>query len=129
MVVDTSALLAILLVEQEWQQFAQIISEAPTRLISSVSVLEAGMVASGRGGKMGQSKLDQLLAELDATIVPFDADQAAVAVTAFATFGKGRHPARLNLGDCAAYALSKTTGEPLLFKGNDFALTDVARCL
>ena len=129
MVLDTSAILAILLVEAEELQFLELIGSDASCLISAVSIFEAGMVLGGRIGPEAESIIHELIEAVDATVVSFDADQAALAHAAFRSFGKGRHPARLNLGDCAAYALSKATGEPLLFKGSDFALTDVARCL
>lgn len=128
MVVDTSALVAILQQEPEAETFARLIEESSTRLVSAATVLEAGMVAEVRCGKRGADELDHLLLRARFDIVPFDSEQAVIAREAFRRFGKGRHRAGLNLGDCFAYALAKTSGEPLLYKGEDFSETDVASC-
>jgi ribonuclease VapC len=125
MVIDTSAIMAILQLEPEAELFATLIEVSPVRLISSVSVLEAGIIAEARKGEAGAQELDALLAQARATISAFDLQQAEVAREAFRRFGKGRHSAALNFGDCAAYALSRVSGEPLLFKGTDFGRTDV----
>jgi ribonuclease VapC len=90
-----------------------------------MSKLEAGMVMIGRHGTEGSLQLDRLLREMAAAVVPFDEHQADIAREAFIRFGKGRHPAGLNFGDCAAYALAMAEAEPLLFKGTDFGATDV----
>ena len=125
MVVDTSALLSILLQEPDAARMSAALERADLRLISAVSVQEAGMVVWSRHGHAGMLDLERLLADAAIEIVPYDGAQARLAVEAFAKYGKGRHRAALNLGDCAAYALSKESGEPLLFKGDDFAKTDV----
>lgn len=125
MVVDTSVIIAILESERDAKEFAEHINNAPVRLISAVSVLEAGMIAESRKGEAGAKDLDSLLQSAELRIVPFDEEQAAIARSAFRRFGKGRHSAGLNFGDCAAYALSLSSGEPLLFKGDDFAKTDI----
>lgn len=125
MVVDTSAVLAILQLEPEAERFARAIEEADTRRISSVSVLEAGVIAQARKGESGAHELDAFLHQADLAVDPFNAEQAALARDAYRRFGKGRHPAALNLGDCAAYALARLWGEPLLFKGDDFSRTDL----
>ena len=124
MVIDTSALIAILHREPEAAAFENAITNAPVRLLSAVTKLEAGMVTLGRG-RVGTEMLDRLLETMAVTIVPFDDHQAAIARDAFARYGKGRHAAGLNFGDCAAYALAIAEAEPLLFKGTDFAATDV----
>jgi ribonuclease VapC len=124
MVIDSSALIAILHKEPEAAAFVDAIRSAPMRLLSAVTKLEAGMVALGRG-VVGAETLDRLLDTLAVTIVPFDDHHATIARDAFARYGKGRHPAGLNFGDCAAYALAIAEAEPLLFKGTDFAATDV----
>lgn len=126
MVVDTSAIMAVLQLEPEADGFAHAIESDPVCLVSSVSVLEAGILAESRKGADGSRELDAFLRDADFEIVPFDAAQVEIARAAYARFGKGRHPAALNLGDCAAYALSRSSGEPLLFKGEDFPKTDVA---
>lgn len=125
MVVDTSAIMAILQLEPEAGEYALAIEQATVRFVSAVSILEAGILAESRKGAEGPRELDAFLAEARLEVVGFNAEQAEVARRAYARFGKGQHRAALNMGDCAAYALSKTAGEPLLFKGNDFALTDV----
>jgi ribonuclease VapC len=124
MVVDSSVVMAVLRREAEAAAFAAAIEQAEVRLISAANVLELGMVAESRG-RAGARELDDFLGRARFEIVPFDAEQAALARDAFRRFGKGRHPARLDFGDCIAYALSKASGEPLLFKGGDFARTDV----
>src|SRR2546423_13548669 len=125
MVIDSSAVIAILRNEPEGSIFKNAIVRADVRLMSAMTKLESAMVAIGLREIAGATELDRLLAELMVTIVPFDDHQADVARDAFARFGKGRHRAALNFGDCAAYALSVAEAEPLLFKGTDFGATDV----
>ena len=125
MVIDTSVVLAILFGEPEAKTFAHTIAGDPKRLISAFSVLESGVVLMARKGEAATRELDLLLHTAGITIVAFDADQAALARSAYERWGKGRHPAALNLGDCCSYALTQIAGEPLLFKGNDFSRTDV----
>jgi ribonuclease VapC len=127
MTLDTSAVLAILQDEPERTEFVSRIEQAPRRLMSTVSVLEAAMVLEGRRGEDAGLDLDLFLLRASVETVPFDAEQLQLARTAFRRFGKGRHAAGLNFGDCAAYALAQWSGEPLLFKGADFAATDVDR--
>ncbi|SMF22207.1 ribonuclease VapC [Tistlia consotensis] len=126
MIVDTSAVLAVLLQEPDAGTIAQALETAARRLVSAVSVLEAAIVLTARKGGSGVQQLDLLLSVGGFEIVPFDAEQAFAAREAFERFGKGRHPAALNFGDCAVYALAATRAMPLLFKGNDFARTDIA---
>jgi ribonuclease VapC len=125
MVIDTSAVAAILLDEPDMARFAEAIATAERRLISTATVLELTMVIEARLGEKGVEDIDTFLDEAAITLVPFDATQLAKARDAWRRFGKGRHPAKLNFGDCIAYALSKTSGLPLLFKGEDFVHTDV----
>jgi ribonuclease VapC len=125
MVIDTSALLAILLGEPESEGFSRAIASDPKRLVSALSALEAAIVVQSRKGASGVRELDLLLHATGALVVSLDADQILVARAGYEKYGKGRHPAALNLGDCCSYALSRTSGEPLLFKGNDFSKTDV----
>jgi ribonuclease VapC len=125
MVIDSSALIAILFGEPERERFKRAIDAASVRLVSAMTKLEAGLVMIGRFGLAGGDELDALLTNLAVTIVPFDDHHATIARDAFARYGKGRHPAGLNFGDCAAYALAIAEAEPLLFKGTDFAATDV----
>ncbi len=129
MVVDTSALLAILMNEPEAEGFAVAIEADPVRLVSAGTLLETGLVAEGRWGDAGGRELDLLVAKAAIDVSPVDAEQVEVARRAFRRYGKGRHPAGLNFGDCFAYALSRVSGQPLLFKGNDFAQTDVDRMI
>lgn len=126
MVLDTSALLAILFNEAEAGLFERLLLDDAVRLMAAPSIVEAGIVAEGRLGDVGRSELDRLLHVLDIEATSFTQDHISAARYAFRVYGKGRHPAGLNFGDCFAYALSKLSGEPLLFKGEDFARTDVA---
>jgi ribonuclease VapC len=125
MVLDTSAVLAILLNEPEIDPFSIAIESDPVRLLSAASLVEASMVIEARYGEVGRRELDLLLQTIGVEIVALDAHQAEVARHAFRTFGKGRHAAGLNFGDCFSYALSQVAGEPLLFKGDDFSKTDI----
>ncbi|MBM3268976.1 MAG: type II toxin-antitoxin system VapC family toxin [Candidatus Sericytochromatia bacterium] len=128
MVIDTSAIAAHLFGEEEAPALERAIAADPVRLLSAATLLEAGIVIEARLGEAGARELDWILHKADVHVVPFDADQAEVARHAFRMYGRGRHPAGLNLGDCFAYALSVTSGEALLFKGQDFSQTDV-RCV
>ena len=125
MVVDTSALIAILSGEDEAESFAHAIARDQRSLVSSFSVLEASVVLLVKKGPEGPPLLDALLRSGRLETVSMTADQAEIARSAYARFGKGRHPAGLNLGDCCSYALARASGEPLLFKGEDFAQTDI----
>jgi ribonuclease VapC len=125
MVVDTSALIAILNDEPERHEFIERIAAAETRLISAATVLEAGIVIEARRGEHAGRELDLLLHRAKFEVVPVDAEQVELARAAFRRFGKGRHSAGLNFGDCFSYALAKLRGDQLLFKGEDFSRTDV----
>lgn len=127
MVIDTSAILAILLDESEAETFAEVISKDPKRLLSAGTALELMIVIEARKGEAGGRELDLLLHRAKIDVVPFDNEQAEIARQAWRQFGKSNHPAGLNFGDCFAYALAKISGEPLLYKGNDFSQTDVSR--
>ena len=130
MVIDTSALVSILLRESEADAFTAAILAGPSRLIGAPSYLETAMVMIGRLGLPARGALDRLVASLGAEIVPFTPSQSSRAVEAFLRYGKGRqHPAGLNFGDCCSYALAVENGLPLLFKGADFAATDVRPAL
>ena len=127
MIVDSSALIAVLRSEPEADRFAELMLSGPAR-ISAANWLEAAMVAHGQLGAAGDVLLDRLVAESGVDIEPVSVEQARRARLAFTRYGRGSgSPARLNLGDCLAYALSSVTGEPLLFKGDDFTHTDVLR--
>jgi ribonuclease VapC len=125
-VIDSSALIAVLQHEPERDAFFNRIAEAPIRKVSAVTVLESGLVMYGRLGPVGIADLVDFLEFIEVEIVPFDAILANGALAAFTQYGKGVHAkARLNMGDCASYALAKTLNAPLLYKGNDFAATDI----
>lgn len=125
MVLDTSAVLAVLFDEPERRLFTEAIEAAERRLFPAASFVETSMILESRHGAEGVRSLDRLLAAATIEIVAVDIAQASAAREAFRQFGKGRHPAGLNFGDCFAYALAKCRAEPLLFKGGDFAQTDV----
>ena len=125
MVIDTSALIAILLNEAEAEAFAKAIAADPKRLISAFNLLETAIVIEAKKGEAGGIELDLLLHRARIEAVSMSAEQTELARTAWRVYGKGNHPAGLNIGDCCAYALAKYSGEPLLFKGEDFALTDI----
>ena len=124
MVIDTSALAAIFFHEPERAAFRTAIVAASSRLISAATVLEAGMVIEGRRGGGAGREFDLFIVRAQIKIVPIDVELADLARAAWRKYGKGRHPAALNFGDCFSYALAKATGEPLLTKGTDFAKTD-----
>jgi ribonuclease VapC len=129
MVLDTSAVLAILLAEPDAARYAQQIETAERCSMSSASFLDAAMVIDGRGDAIASRRLDAFVRESEVKILPFTADQAQTARQAFRDFGRGRHKASLNFGDCITYALAKELGEPLLFKGNNFSKTDILNAL
>ena len=125
MIVDTSALLAVLFREDEASRFEALIAESRCRM-SVANVLEAAMVLESRGGRAAGNTLDAFLASAEITTAPVTVAQLEAVRDAWRRYGKGKHPAALNFGDCFAYALARTTSEPLLFKGNAFARTDMA---
>ncbi len=125
MVIETSAVLAILLREPEAEDFAAAIEKASPRLLSAASPLEASVVIEVRKGDEGGRDLDLFIYRSGIEVVAVDAPQAEAARRGCRRFGKGRHPAALNYGDCFAYALAKVTGSDLLFAGEDFARTDI----
>jgi ribonuclease VapC len=127
MVIDTSAIVAIALDEPEAASFERKIADDPIRLISAATVFEAGMVLEAKLGEAGGAELDLWLHKVGVEIVPVDAEHADQARRAWRRFGRGRHAASLNYGDCFSYALAALSQEPLLFKGDDFSKTDVRR--
>jgi ribonuclease VapC len=127
MVIDTSALLSLLFNEPGADDIEVAIDDDPTRLLSAASSLEAAIVVEARLGAAGGREFDLLLHKAGIDVVAVTAEQAEVARAAWRRFGRGRHEANLNFGDCFAYALAAVTGEPLLFTGGDFDRTDVAR--
>lgn len=129
MVIDTSALVALLGMEPEAARLAQAIEGDAVRLLSAATLLESSIVLESRQGEAAVRELDLLLAKAGVQIEPVTAEQAEVARQAWRRFGKGRHGAGLNFGDCFSYALSRVTGEALLFKGKDFPQTDVTAAI
>ena len=127
MVVDTSALLAVLFQEAEASRIARAMVSDPRRLACAFTVLETAIVVEARKGEAGGRELDLLLHRIGLESVPLTASHVEVARDAWRKFGRGVHPANLNIGDCCAYALARVSGEPMLFKGNDFGKTDVSR--
>jgi ribonuclease VapC len=125
MVVDTSAIVAIALNEPDAAKLEERIADDPVRLFSAATVLEATIVLETRLGEAGGREFDLWLHRVGAEVVPVDAEQMDAARRAWRRYGKGRHAAALNFGDCFSYALALTRGEPLLFKGEDFVRTDV----
>lgn len=128
MIVDTSAILAILLEEREGQPFFDLILRS-TVSVSAASYVELAIVCDIRVSLRGGHEMDALLERLRIQIEPVTEQQARIARRAYSIYGKGNHPAALNFGDCFAYALSKDTARPLLFKGEDFGKTDVLAAL
>jgi ribonuclease VapC len=125
MVIDTSAIVAIFFNEPDAMDYSERIADDPIRLISAATLVEAAMVIEGRFGEAGGAELDLWVHKTNlevAAVTPEHADQAR---RAWRRYGKGRHPASLNYGGCFSYALASLTGEPLLFKGNDFKQTDI----
>jgi ribonuclease VapC len=128
-IVDTSALVAILAAEPERMTFLNLLRAETAVKVSAVSFFEFGMVVDRWKQPVVSRGVEHLMVLIEAEIVPVTVDTARAARAAYARFGKGNHPARLNFGDCFAYALAQETGEPLLFKGDDFARTDVVSAL
>lgn len=129
MVLDSSAIIAILFQEVEAAQFSSTIERSSSRKMSAGTYLETAIVVEQSARAAGAEDFDTLIEEAQIEIVPFDREQARIARAAYRRYGKGNHRAGLNFGDCFAYALAKVTGEPLLFKGGDFVRTDIASAL
>ena len=125
MVVDSSALIAILRKEAEAARFIRAILRDSVRLISAANLLEAGIIIDNQSGLSAGRRLDAFVERAEIGVEPVTEAQVRIARQAYIDFGKGNHPAGLNFGDCFAYALAKATGEPLLFKGEDFEQTDL----
>lgn len=126
MIIDSSALVAILLVEPEMLAFVDAIDSAPVCRISAGTLLEASIVIDSRADVVGQRKLDEFMKAAGIIVEPATEEHVRIGRAAYRDFGRGSSsPAQLNFGDCFAYALAKTTGEPLLFKGDDFIHTDI----
>ena len=124
MIVDPSALLAVLFAESDGQEYADAMLAAPTCRMSAVGYMEAAIRLDQLVGRV-DGRLDQMIELLGIAIEPVTAEQAGLARLAYRRYGKGNHSVRLNLGDCFSYALAKTAAEPLLFKGDDFSQTDI----
>ncbi len=125
MVLDTSALVAILFDEPERRSFTEAIEAAPRRLVSAANLLETAILVEARRGEAAGVQLDLLMHRASVATMPVDNDQVEIARSAWRRYGKGNHPAGLNFGDCFSYGLAAASAEPLLFKGEDFARTDV----
>lgn len=125
MILDSSAVVAILFREAGFERLLEALSEAPTVSVGAATLVETGIVVSARLRGDGRGLLARFVQECGVATVPFTEAHFASAVEAWLRFGKGRHPAALNFGDCLSYALAKVAGEPLLCVGNDFALTDI----
>lgn len=125
MIIDTSAIVAIFFNEPDARSYTERIADDPVRLISAATFVEAAMVIEARLGEAGGAEFDLWLHKADIEIVAIDAELADQARRAWRQYGKGRHPAALNYGDCFSYALAARTGEPLLFKGHDFSQTNI----
>ena len=127
MVIDSSVLIAILLNEPKAEHFTKLLIDADSLYISAVSIVESSMVIEYKKGEQGAIQYDELLKTSAPAVVAFDVQQATLARTAWRIYGKGRHPAKLNFGDCCSYATAKHLNQPLLFKGNDFSQTDIEK--
>lgn len=123
---DTSSIVPVVLKEPGYEGLTLLIDRAAEVLVAAPSVLEAGMVLSSRMRQDARPVIDTLLRQIRARVVPFDHDHAWAATGAFLRFGRGRHAASLNFGDCISYAVSSLAGQPLLYVGDDFARTDIA---
>ena len=125
MIIDSSAILAILFAEEDMERYEVAIADVSARRMSAGTLLETYIVVESRSGPSGVEQLEVLLRRASIEVVPVTVDHVHAAHMAWRRFGKGNHPAGLNFGDCFAYALSAISQEPLLFKGRDFSLTDV----
>ena len=129
MIVDTSAVVAVLFEEDDAKLFARALAQAESCRMSAATFVEAAVVVDAQTNDRGSRQFDAFIRRAGIAIEPVTEEQAHVARQAYADFGKGRHPAGLNFGDCFSYALAKVTGEPLLYKGKDFKKTDLVAAL
>lgn len=129
MVIDSSALLSILLGESDAQTFVEALASPDRKYMSAMNKLEAAVVVEARKGEAGARLFSRLLVTAQIEVIAFDSGQAEIALDSWRRYGKGRHPACLNIGNCAAYALARTLNDTLLFKGDDFSKTDVASAI
>jgi ribonuclease VapC len=125
MVIDSSVLIAILLDEPEAESYRKLLAETENIYLSAISLVESSLVIEHKSAQQGAKKFDELLEIIAPTIIAFDEQQAKLARIAWQQYGKGRHPAKLNFGDCCSYAAAKYLNQPLLFKGNDFSQTNI----
>ncbi|HTB87229.1 MAG TPA: type II toxin-antitoxin system VapC family toxin [Steroidobacteraceae bacterium] len=125
MIIDTSAIIAVLFNEEDAKVYAHLIAQSDTRRMSAATFVETAIVVETQTKTSGSRQLDAFLRQAEIAIEPVTEEHAHIARQAFIDFGKGRHPAELNYGDCFSYALAKATGESLLFKGRDFSKTDI----
>lgn len=125
MILDSSAIVAVMLAEPGYQAILERMGDAELLAAGAPTVVETAIVLSARMGRDARPELDAFLREADVEVIPFTADHYRAAVDAFLRFGKGRHPAALNFGDCLAYAVATLAGMPLLFVGGDFSRTDL----
>jgi len=125
MIVDSSAIVAIILREPGWEDVVTRLGAEAVAAIGAPTLAEAGLVLTAKMGGEARIALSRLLQEAGLTVIPFAEEHWRVAVDAYARFGKGRHPAALNFGDCLSYAVARLAGQPLLFVGNDFSKTDL----
>jgi ribonuclease VapC len=124
-ILDSSAVIAMLLREPGWEALTERVSQSPQPAIGAATLAETGAVLTARLGITGQTLLERFLVEANLSVIPFTAEHARAAVDAFQWFGRGRHPAALNFGNCLTYATALVAAEPLLFVGNDFPQTDL----
>jgi ribonuclease VapC len=129
MIIDTSAVLAVLFAEDDAAHYASAVAGAEVRLMSAANYLEAAIVIDNQIGPMAGRQFDAFISRADIRVEAVTREEADIARQAYLDYGKGNHPARLNFGDCLAYALSKHTGQPLLFKGDDFSKMDISPAL
>jgi ribonuclease VapC len=125
MVIDSSAIVAVMLRQPGWEHLVQVIEGAEFVAVGAPTLCETAMVLTSRLGGDPRAKLERFLGEAEVEVIPFTAEHYEVAVSAFLRFGKGRHPAALNFGDCLSYATARVAGMPLLYAGEDFARTDL----
>lgn len=125
MILDSSAIIAILFAEPGYQDLVDRILEADRAAVGAPTLAETGLVFVGRGGGRNADPVERLIEELGVSVVPFGTAEWSIAVDAFRRFGRGRHPAALNFGDCLSYATAKSSRDTLLFVGNDFSRTDI----
>ena len=125
MILDTSAILAVMLPEPGWEQLFQRLKDAPVVAVGAPTLLETAMILSSRLRRDPRPLLNEFLREAEVEVIPFGREHFEVAVDAFERYGKGRHPAALNFGDCLTYAVARLSGFPLLYTGADFSKTDL----